>query len=834
MALLTTVALVALLVAEVASGWHLLHSVEFFTAFAARKYVWANALAAALVAGAAIVAPGRWRWLAVAGPGALLVATLIATAIPGGQLLAMIAAALTMAALWDTGERLLRRLGASSLSRIALVAWLAGIGPWSLALTILGRFSLVRWWSIGVALVLVGAIGLVRIGARLRAGRRAVARELTVSPLHAASAGLLLLAASWSAIYTAAPEIQYDALYGKAYLPELWARTGHVSAILQHVQDSITGWFQLLATGGHLLGATAVGRYMQLLGLVFAACAVWWWGRRHGALGPIAAVAVAVTPHLLWQASTADDDLLLALCALALCIAVVESLRTEVGRRPVRGLAFALGLMAGSAPSLKLHLVPLFALLLLGWIAAGRPTHTIRSRLGFAALGAGITGLPPLILRWVDTGNPILPAYNNVFRSPYWLPINEKANFPFWPHPGALGPLAGIWKAVVEPSLMVEDAPPGAFGMLIGFTVVALLAGWAGRDRSRATRVLWAALVVAAVFWWINFRYLRYLLPVDLVSVALILMLTTGVTLGKKSRLLAIGVVTATTIASFPVTIAQFWNVPTHKPPTYAAIGRWSPASYENAAFPARTAILAFNRLAPHDARVATDAFQRVWLKPERDLYNLHYEVAPLMAIHGPVPLPTTGDQTFRDFRRLGIEWVLVTEADRLLQQPGYLSQVLTVHGQIEFSERGWDLYRLVERPPRPTPLSRCDLSRDAVMSCWGVPPTSALAVSVTRVVPVCPGETLAVSVTQRQGPPSPVLVQFAGGDPADEAQPGEAVAGSTQIVYATAPPGAGNASVTVSPTAGATITAARIGRLGRVCAFGLRPSPGARKPKST
>ena len=75
--------------------------------------------------------------------------------------------------------------------------------------------------------------------------------------------GAALLNLSWIAIRTAAPEIQFDALYGKAYLPELWARTGGISTILTHFQFSVVGWVQILATPGNLFGATAVGRYMQ-------------------------------------------------------------------------------------------------------------------------------------------------------------------------------------------------------------------------------------------------------------------------------------------------------------------------------------------------------------------------------------------------------------------------------------------------------------------------------------------------------------------------------------------------------------------------------------------
>lgn len=812
----SALACLALLIAEVHFGWDALHTTEFFTALPARKYVWANAAAVVLVALVAVLAPGRWRWMAIAGPSLFLLAVLVATAIPGGAGLAMLTASLTMSALWDTGERLLRRVGATELARNALVAWLAGIAPWSLAITILGRLSLVKWWTLGLALLAVGSVGCYRLAVRLLARKDALGRALVGTRLTAASAGLITLMCGWAAIYTAAPEVQYDALYGKAFLPEFWARTGHIASIVQHVQDAITGWFQILAVGGHLFGATAVGRYMQLIGLFCMAAAVWWWGRRYGAFGPVAALAVALTPHLFWQASTADDDLLLALAGFAFCVAIVDSMRAPVRAGEARRLAFVLGLMAGTGPSLKLHLLPLFAVLLLGWIAAGRVSRTVWTRFCFSAAGAALTALPPLVLRWIDTGNPVLPAYNNVFKSKYWPPINEKLNFPFWLHPGSFGPFKAVWRAVTEPSVMVEAAPPGAFGLLIGAVVLALLLGWLGARRVRGASVVWVALIPAAVFWWVSFRYLRYLLAIELVSVALLLMLTGGVRIGWRGRALTIIAMTLFAAAAFPVTISQFWNVPTHKPPVYASIGRWSAASYEDAQFPERPAILAFNRLSPHGARMASDAFQRVWLTGERDLYNLHYEVLPLIQLPGIEP--NDGDLAYEGLRRLGIDWMMVNEGDRLQNQANFISEAITAHGMPEFDSRGWDLYRLVPHPPTPRPLTACD-RRPLVGICWGIAPTRALTVSVTRSIPACPGEKLAITVRQAPGgTPVPVLVTFVGGTPTEATQPAGTVPGERQRIYATAPAGTTSANVTISPNAGTPIQSASIGTIGNKC----------------
>ena len=363
---------------------------------------------------------------------------------------------------------------------------------------------------------------------------------------------------------------------------------------------------------------------------------------------------------------------------------------------------------------------------------------------------------------------------------------------------------------------MAEVVPPGAYGLLIAAVVLALLFGWMGRDRARATRVLWIALIGAAIFWWVDFRYLRYLLPACFVAIVLMVMLTSGVRLGRRTSGLLLAAVAILAVAAFPVAVAQYWNVPTRKPPVYAAVGHWSEESYLSDGFTERPTILAFNRLSPRHARMISDAYERVWLRPERDLYSLHFEVPTLIKLQGA---SLNGAQAFTALRKLGIEWAHVTGVDRHLFQPGYLSELLTAHGQPVVSEEGWDLYRLVPSPATPRALSACDVQRSGIGGCWGVPAGPALTTGVTRTVSACPGELVALSVKQAPGgPPTPLSIHFIGGNPATSIQLGEALPGSRERIYATAPPGTVAAQVTISPVAGGRIVSASLGSVGRGC----------------
>lgn len=168
--------------------------------------------------------------------------------------------------------------------------------------------------------------------------------------------------------------------------------------------------------------------------------ALWALARRKGALGPLAAVAVAVTPMLFWQATTAYDDLRIALAALGCSVAMLIALQPQfTGSGRATGLA--IGLMAGTLVSVKIHEVVPAGALVLAWAlssggrrlagsqVAGRRVddsqaawrhvvaRQVAVRLTWALAGALVTASVPFVLRFIDTGNPVFPYYNNIFHS---------------------------------------------------------------------------------------------------------------------------------------------------------------------------------------------------------------------------------------------------------------------------------------------------------------------------------------------------------------------------------------------------------------------------------
>ncbi len=442
----------AVLLLQVANGMDLLDVQSPLTAGFAKALVLFYGLAVTGLAVAAGFLPRRLLALPVLAAGGLATLALVATLTIGAEAWSFAAALLVMCACWLLGEWLLRALGVPALAAQVPVAWLAGGAVLGLALLFGGRAGLLRWWTFGAPVLIVGALGAVMLARAAAAGpAQAAWRHVRSDRLSAGCASLCLLLLGLACVWTAAPDLMFDALYAKVWLPAEWARTGVIEPSRAHAVLNNAGFAQLIAVPGHLVGAGGIGRYLQWLAAGGVVATVWW-AVRASPWAPLCALAVAITPHLFWQASTAFDDALLTLAGLGMAIAVLVSLRRPEAPALREGLA--LGVLAGACVDYKLHLAVLAAGLALGWLVARRGDR-LRGLTGIVA-GGLVAALPPFVLRWIDVGNPVLPAYNNIFKSPYWPPVNEKLNFPFFPD---AGPLDVVVKSFTEPSSAQRGEP---------------------------------------------------------------------------------------------------------------------------------------------------------------------------------------------------------------------------------------------------------------------------------------------------------------------------------------------------------------------------------------
>jgi hypothetical protein len=760
----------------------------FLTAGFARGLVLAYVLAVGVIGAWAVFAPARRLPVAVAAAGALAGVVLLGTLTLGGQVLSLVTALLALCACWQVGSWLLRAVGLPSLAELAPAAWLAGVIPIGFFVYILGRAGALQWWDVAVPILAVGALGAWRLGSHLADGSAARAWDhVRASRLAVAVAALGLLTFGLAGVWTAAPEVMFDALYAKAWLPLDWARAGDIGPLTLHPVLNGLGFTQLLAVPGAQLNAGAVGRYLQLLALPAVVATVWWSGRRSG-WAPLAAAVLIVTPHLFWQSTTAYDDVLLMLGVAALALVVLRLTRAEAPRGFVAGLV--VGLLAAACFDLKAHVLVLAGVMAAAWWAFQR-RFELRALAGLV-VGAFVGAAPPLIMRWIDSGNPLLPAYNNIFHSPYWPPVNEQFNFPYLHHPGALGPLSALARSVTDTGALDEATPIGAFGLLVGAVVIAMALGWARtRDGRRPALVLWIAVVAAFLAWYAQFRYLRYLLPAATVSLIALLLLAPAGRLRPRVSIGAVVGTVALVALLWPVAVAEFWNVPGRDIPVEAAFGFRNADDYEKASMPERDALAAYNRVAPPGTLAVSDPYQRVWLTGGRDL-EPSWELTARLKTKGP--LPTTPAQMLARYRQLGVTWVIVQNGGALADDK-QVAALVDRYGQLEYRDATASVYRLTPTPVRPA----------AFAAAAGAPLT----------VPVCTGEVV-VAAVHADGGSTPVTaaITFDGNNHLARTPTVQVAPGTSGAVAGPAPPGATHATITSPPPAGATVRRT-VGHLG-------------------
>lgn len=747
----TTVVLVAaglVAAAHVVVGARLTTIVGFLGAGDARRPLLGYAVLVALLGAAALSGSVRARQGALVCAAVLPVLVAVLTGV-AGQAWSLLATVLLALALWRIGRAVLDLL---RVPLPPLCAAVIGVGIVATAVQVLGRTGLLRWWTVGVPVLLFGVLALVELGravvGRLRAGARPALTPPSLLPAFVFA--LLLVQLAWSLIYAAAPDAQYDAIYAKEWLPEQWALTGRIETPVDHPLLANTGTAQLVAALGWLVGAEGVGRYLQVAALVgIVGTLLTWRGLRPGLPALLAALGIGLMPHVLWQTGTAYDDLVLGAVCLGAAIGVWTLL--EQGRVGWRA-AVAVGLLSGTVLATKLHMIVFAALLGLLWalLAAGparqRLLHVVTTAVAaLAAAGAG-----PLV-RFLDTGNPVFPQLNSVFRSEFYPPVSTTLNFPY--APGGVRELLRLpMDAVIEPAIYTEAVPPGAFGFSLVLLLAGLVASWRG---GRSGRIVGAVLIVTLVAWWLQFRYLRYLLPYVVVAAGAV---AAGWSATRSERVLSRGGqrlvgagVAGVAVALFASSLGSFWNIP-GRVPADVAFGQISRADYQRQVVPGWTVLQDLNRLAEPGAVVTGDAYARTALRDDLD-YSPLWEVLQRAEVQR-LPAESSED-LLRVLDHLDIRWVALRTESRIaaeaVEPPGALVRALRLSGKPVSTGGGFELYRL-GAPAKPEPVPLCDPAfrgqslGPGTGSCWdsqldqaaGLEPAEAPA-GTTQVVPICP-----------------------------------------------------------------------------------------------
>ena len=589
------------------------------------------------------------------------------------------AAAAIFAAAWGLGRLLLPRglaRGCRRLERV-LTELALGLGALATLPLLLSPFGLLKPASllilvgIGVALALAGAgRGLASLR-RPRLRRPAGTWWLLGVPIAAG--------AVFALIGALAPEVEYDALWYHLDFPRRYLAAGSLVDLRCEYVSLYPMGTELLFGYGLAFGDAVVAKLLHFGFWALTVAATYDLARRVSApqrVGLAAAAIVALTPTVLWEATTAYVDL-----AVTFFATVSLGWVLRFGESHGRGALAVAGLLAGlavAAKTLGLLAVASLAVLVLA-VTAGRARRRVAAMAAFGAI-ALLPAAPWLGRAWIEGGNPVFPSLYGVFGADADRWTQDAADaldrrLDSW------GYRDGVEALLALPWDVTMHAAPFAGSIGVIYLMLVPLA-W-HRGVGRGPLLLAAFAAVFLVLWAspLSSQQLRFVLPAlpalaVLAGLGLARLLALAGRLHPAAAAAAAGLVGLVLVAGLPPfeRLHERSGYLVHVlrgAPVDVVTGAETEAEYLARTLPAYASVLDLNRGVGEQERVLalTDPFLDYYAVPE-----LIPDYSVCLVLAGA----RDGDRAseLRALRRLGVRYLLV--------QPGISSE----QGSLEITRR--------------------------------------------------------------------------------------------------------------------------------------------------
>jgi hypothetical protein len=521
-----------------------------------------------------------------------------------------------------------------------------------------------------------------------------------------------LLAILTALIGALAPETEFDALRYHLWLPKLWLENGSpVDLVNEYVALYPLAW-ELLFGAALVIGNSVAPKLLHFAALPLTSLLVYQITRRFvPKASPWLSVAIfATVPTVLWEATTAYNDLALA---FHVGLAIYALLGYLTARR-WQWLALAALNMGFALATKNLALIVLLpssaGLAGLLWLEE----RSWRSSLVRVALFAGISLLIPFpwyLRSWLASGNPVFPDLYHVFGAfpvERWNDITEQGLAAF--KDGFGYPRTPLNLLLLPWNITIHAA---RFGGSLGPIFLVLIPGFLWHQ-FRTAPISWLlAFAVGYILLWVSpassfqMRFLIAIVPIlaVLASLAFTAFMQQFTRPGWQ-RVIAPTVITGLLLLNFPPftslhesdrSASQGWLTHViHELPLSVVVGAESEEAYLGAKIPSFQAWQYINRNLPADALVLTFSDGDHYYSERRRLWSQ----SPLGGSVLQKTAGGNGEEAIQDFRRIGVGYILFDKRQTDGADPG--ASILRETGQASaslkllYEDRFFALYRIV------------------------------------------------------------------------------------------------------------------------------------------
>lgn len=244
----------------------------------------------------------------------------------------------------------------------------------------------------------------------------------------------------------------------------------------------------------------------------------------------VCVLLILLTENILFEINNYMVDVLALPLLVEAVRLVVQPERFRLDHAPIIRLGFLLGVGVAFKITNVIYVAPVVGVAACRVIAAPPPlTRRFVWRLVCFAVVFAAPSLVHAVWIYRETGSPIFPLYNNIFRSPYWLP--HPIGDPRW------GP-KGWWETLVWAVSMIfhpertSELPVYTGRLPLGIVAALLCCIVAWRDK--VLRSVAFMLISGALLWSAASGYARYALFLEVLAGVVVVVLCRRLAAGNQ------------------------------------------------------------------------------------------------------------------------------------------------------------------------------------------------------------------------------------------------------------------------------------------------------------
>lgn len=377
---------------------------------------------------------------------------------------------------------------------------------------------------------------------------------------------IVLIMAFVNFIGAIAPEIQCDSLNYHLNVPKIYIAYHHIVNLPEIMQSYFAKSIEMLYALGLILSDQIAAKLISFGFSVLATLTLFCIGKRlfSTAVAVLAMTLFYLTPLTSWLSTTTYTEL--AVCFYIMSVFLVLALWQQNHKNSFLLLC---GILAGFAFSAKLaaglFIFPIGIIILILSYLHCRKVSMVLIDATIFSLPILLLSAPWYLITYLQTGNPIFPFFNAVFKSPLVSVSNQFMNLKtFGMGYGWRDFIFLPWHLTYSSDVFMEAVPGGVIGLVF---LLALPAIFFIRKNIKIA-LLFFIVLFSLVVWFFIGQYLRYLIPVIAILSLLAAYISEYFVNNGTSRYTTVSVlfVIVSLFATVPVYLVSFWSIHTRVP----------------------------------------------------------------------------------------------------------------------------------------------------------------------------------------------------------------------------------------------------------------------------